>query len=87
MKKKVLLFMLTTLLLLTGCEEKEDKKMSTTNQNLTVLKEENGEILEGTLEGYHFIESEVETDRVKIQMENNTPDSARSAVSGDNPVI
>ena len=41
-------------------------------QDLEIIKEENGEIVEGTLEGYTFKVTDKETDRVKIEMEDGS---------------
>lgn len=65
MKKYVLTIMLLflSLFIVTGCKKKEENKES----EKKVVTEE---IIEGTLEGYHFKETDEITDRVKIQMEN-----------------
>lgn len=68
MKKKIFLFILL-LMIVTSCGKKEEGNV--TMQNLDIIeKDENGEIIKGTLEGYTFSETEEKTDRVKIQMKN-----------------
>ena len=57
-----MLLIITCAFLIVACDKKEEQG-----------KEENKvteEITEGTIEGYHFKETEEVTDRVKIQMEN-----------------
>ncbi len=78
MKKKIfyVLLMLLTILSITGCN-KNDKKESEENevnfkQDITIIKEENNEILEGTIEGYTFKVTDEVTDRVRIQMEDGS---------------
>lgn len=51
-------------LLLVACGKKEETKKEEGETKVT------DEITEGTIEGYHFKETEEVTDRVKIQMEN-----------------
>ena len=79
MKRKifVVLFLLFAVLSITACKDKETEKESETNdvkleQDLTIIKEENGEVVEGTLEGYTFKVTNEETDRVKIEMEDGS---------------
>lgn len=79
MKRKifVVLFLLFAVLSITACKDKETEKESEKNdvkleQDLTIIKEENGEVVEGTLEGYTFKVTNEETDRVKIEMEDGS---------------
>ncbi len=79
MKRKIfaVLFLLFAVLSITACKDKETEKESETNdvkleQDLTIIKEENGEVVEGTLEGYTFKVTNEETDRVKIEMEDGS---------------
>lgn len=79
MKRKIfiVLFLLFAVLSITACKDKETGKESETNdvklkQDLTIIKEENGEVVEGTLEGYTFKVTNEETDRVKIEMEDGS---------------
>ncbi len=81
MKKKLstILILLLAILTLSACNNKEEqeKKESEENevklvQDLTIIKEENGEIVEGTLEGYTFKVTDEKTDRVKIEMEDGS---------------
>lgn len=79
MKRKIfiVLFLLFTVLSISACKDKETEKESETNdvklkQDLTIIKEENGEVVEGTLEGYTFKVTNEETDRVKIEMEDGS---------------
>lgn len=76
MKKKVFIvvFLLFAVLSITACNDKEEKPKESENkevefkQDLTIIKEENGEVVEGTLEGYTFKVTDKKTDRVKIEM-------------------
>ena len=78
MKKKILkLFSILFLgLCLTACgnESKETKNKSEVDvqekQELNIIEEKDGGIVKGTLEGYTFTETEEQTDRIKIEMEN-----------------
>ena len=79
MKKRILniLFILFAILSITACGNKEENKTNESEnkemefkQDLEIIKEENGEIVEGTLEGYTFKVTDKETDRVRIQMNN-----------------
>lgn len=79
MKKKIfiVLFLLFAVLSITACKDKETEKESETNdvklaQDLTNVTIENGEVVEGTLEGYTFKVTNEETDRVKIEMEDGS---------------
>lgn len=79
MKRKIfiVLSLLFAVLSISACKDKETGKESETNdvklkQDLTIIKEENGEIVEGTLEGYTFKVTNEETDRVKIEMEDGS---------------
>ena len=79
MKKKIfiVLFLLFAVLSISACKDKETEKESETNnvklkQDLTIIKEENGEVVEGTLEGYTFKVTNEETDKVKIEMEDGS---------------
>lgn len=76
MKKKIfyVLLLLLSILSITACNDKEESEENKVNfkQDVTIIKEENGEILEGTLEGYTFKVTEAETDRVRIQMEDGS---------------
>ena len=67
MKKNIaiLVLLVLSLFLVTGCKKKNDEKKE--EQGEKIVTEE---ITEGTIEGYHFKETEEVTDRVKIQMEN-----------------
>lgn len=78
MKKKVfyVLLILLSIISITGCNKK-DKEESEENtvsfkQDITIIKEENNEILEGTIEGYTFKVTDEVTDRVRIQMEDGS---------------
>lgn len=76
MKKKYIqiIFILFAVLTIVSCgkKEQEQKEPATEKiiQDLTIKKEEGGNIVEGVLEGYHFIETDEITNRVKIEMEN-----------------
>ena len=79
MKKKIMLIMLLIVLTLctSACSKKEETKESENNQvelkqDLNVIKEEDGKIIEGTLEGYTFKVTEEKTNRVKIEMEDGS---------------
>ncbi len=81
MKKRILsiLFILFAILSITACGNKEEQKTNESEnkemefkQDLEIIKEENGEIVEGTLEGYTFKVTDEETDRVKIEMEDGS---------------
>lgn len=81
MKKRILniLFILFAILSITACGNKEENKTNESEnkemefkQDLEIIKEENGEIVEGTLEGYTFKVTDKETDRVKIEMEDGS---------------
>ena len=80
MKRRIfnILFILFAVLSITACGNKENKTNESENkemefkQDLEIIKEENGEIVEGTLEGYTFKVTEKETDRVKIEMEDGS---------------
>lgn len=63
MKKKLfsILFIFLILLSLTGCKDKKEESED------KVVKEE---ILEGIVDGYKFVVTDEETDRVRIQMNN-----------------
>ena len=58
------------LFLITGCNKEEDNKVQDNlKQDLTIIaKNDDGTIKEGTLEGYSFTETDSETDRIKIEM-------------------
>jgi len=66
MTKKLLLVSCLLLMIIgiTACEKKEKEKVKEEEKVVTE------EITEGTIEGYHFKETDEQTDRVKIQMEN-----------------
>lgn len=84
MKKKIIigLIFVLCLTLTTACGEKEvnNKKDEKENVNVKefkqditeVKKDENGEIISGVIEGYKFTETDKVTDRVKIQMEDDS---------------
>lgn len=78
MKKKIfyILLILLSIISIAGCNKK-DKEESEENtvsfkQDITIIKEENNEILEGTIEGYTFKVTDEVTDRVRIQMEDGS---------------
>lgn len=68
--KKRLVIILMILFLITGCNKEEDNKVQDNlKQDLTIIaKNDDGTIKEGTLEGYSFTETDSETDRIKIEM-------------------
>ncbi len=68
MTKKLLLVscLLLMIISITACDKKETKKVEEKEEEKIVTEE----ITEGTIDGYHFKETEEPTDRVKIQMEN-----------------
>ena len=77
MKKRLFILLILLTVCISGCtkEEKVNEKESENQkmelkQDLTIIKEENNEIVEGTLEGYTFKVTEEKTDRVKIEMED-----------------
>lgn len=77
MKRKIftVLFLLLAVLSISACKEKEKSKEKeieevSVKQDLKIIKEENDEVVEGTLEGYTFKVTNEVTDRVKIEMEN-----------------
>lgn len=79
MKNKIMIVMLLIVIVLSAvaCSKKEEVKESETKevelkQDLKVIKEEDGKIVEGTLEGYTFKVTEEKTDRVKIEMEDGS---------------
>ncbi len=80
MKRKLstILILLLAVLTLSACNNKEESKKESEEkevklvQDLKVTKEENGEIVEGTLEGYTFKVTDEVTDRVKIEMEDGS---------------
>ena len=67
MKKYAKIIMILVLaLVLVACGKKGEEKM----EYEVITKTEDGEVIEGIIEGYHFKETEEVTERVKIQMEN-----------------
>ena len=78
MKRKLLciICLLFAVFTITACNNKKEneseKEKVKLNQDLKVIKEENGEIVEGTLEGYTFKVTDEQTDRVKIEMEDGS---------------
>ena len=77
MTKRLFILLILLTVCISGCtkEEKVNEKESENQkmelkQDLTIIKEENNEIVEGTLEGYTFKVTEEKTDRVKIEMED-----------------
>ena len=67
MKKNAKIIMILVLaLVLVACGKKGEEKM----EYEVITKTEDGEVIEGIIEGYHFKETEEVTERVKIQMEN-----------------
>lgn len=80
--KKTMYILLCFILVLfiTGCNKEE--KSNTTNttnttkealiQDLEVVEEKDSRVVEGILEGYHFVETEEKTNRVKIEMEDGS---------------
>lgn len=79
MKRKIIILMLFVVLTLctVACSKKEETKESENDkvelkQDLKVIKEEDGKIIEGTLEGYTFKVTEEKTNRVKIEMEDGS---------------
>jgi peptidyl-prolyl cis-trans isomerase B (cyclophilin B) len=81
MKRKILsiVFMLMSLFCITACGKEKENNVNVNKseefkfkQDLNVIKEEEGEIMEGTLEGYTFKVTDKETDRVKIEMEDGS---------------
>lgn len=78
MKKRIFsfIFILFALLSITACGNKEETEKENKEvefkQDLKITKEEDGEIMEGTLEGYKFKVTEEQTDRVKIEMEDGS---------------
>ena len=76
MKKKIvkILFLLLVVMSLVGCQEKEEEKEmkeeSKTQVKEIIEQNEDGTIKKGILEGYKFTETEEQTDRVKLEMEN-----------------
>lgn len=77
MKKAILIILCITLILIvSGCSNNKSTKISENpeklTQDLTIITENNGMITEGILEGYHFIETEEKTNRVKIEMEDGS---------------
>lgn len=76
MKNKILSILIIVLIAfsITACDtkkESEDNKVEN-KQEITILEEKDGEIVKGVLEGYTFTETDEQTDRVKIQMENGS---------------
>ena len=84
MRKKLIfgLIFILCLTIITACGEKvkeepkkeeETKQVEKFKQNVTeVEKDENGEIISGVIENYKFTETDKVTDRVKIQMEDDS---------------
>lgn len=56
-----------------GCKKENETKEEKLNQKLEIIaKNEDGTIKEGTLEEFHFTETEEPSDRVKIEMEDGS---------------
>lgn len=71
MKKKIFTILFLTILLfgVVGCKKDNDKNGEELAQDLEIMaKNDDGTIKEGTLEGFHFVETEESSDRVKIEM-------------------
>lgn len=70
MKKKLIMIILLifiSLVSLTACKQKETKSNEKNESEEKIVQED---IKEGTIDGYKFKETEEETDRIKIQMDN-----------------
>ena len=68
-----ILLLLIAVLMVASCKDKkeEESKLEKTPQVLEILNQtDDGEITEGILEGYKFVETDEVTSKVKIQMEN-----------------
>lgn len=77
MKKTIsLILCLILVLLISGCGTSNSKKAEPEEeqliQDLKVIAEADGRVTEGILEGYHFVETEEKTNRVKIEMEDGS---------------
>ncbi len=70
MKRKLIMIILLifiSLVSLTACKQKETKSNEKNESEEKIVQED---IKEGTIDGYKFKETEEETDRIKIQMDN-----------------